>query len=97
MVVVPVTTGVIAYTEWTPTPAQTKIPATPRVVTDIEAPGAETRVIVIGRYPGPVVPAGTVENGVVVDVTTGITGCVTYIDHVWGAVIDMHILGVINR
>lgn len=46
--VVPITTGVITHAEWSPAPTQAKVPAIPGVIADAEAPGTETRVIVIG-------------------------------------------------
>ena len=97
VMIMPVAARVITDTERSPAPAQSEVPAAPGVVADIEAPGAVAGVVIIRRYPGLVVPAGSVNNRVVIDVAAGIARRVTYINHVRRSVVDPDILDVVHR
>ena len=48
MIAMPVTTGVVRNVERSQAPTQTKIPATPRVVAGMKAPGSMAGIVVIG-------------------------------------------------
>jgi hypothetical protein len=48
MTVVPVTAGEETHIERPPAPAQTEVPATPRVVVDVKSPGAVTGIVAMG-------------------------------------------------
>ncbi len=53
---------------------------------------------IVRSNPGRIIVACSVDNGrvVYVAVASSVTGCVTYIDHVWCGIIDIDIFRVIN-
>ena len=84
-------------TKWPGTPAQAKAPPGPGIIRNTESPGCRTRVIVIGSNPGIIVIAGAVDYRWPIDIAADISGGIPYIDHIRRRVINMDILGIINR
>jgi len=84
------------HTEKSVRPANTDIPARPRVIANMHSPGRGTRVVV-ATIVRRVVPTGTVNWHSVVRVRPHIAGCVTHIDNFRCRLINMDIGGVVDR